>query len=146
MPALPNQRHELFARGMADGLSAAAAYGAAGYVPHRQSAAALLTNPDVRSRIEELKGEAAAAAKFTKEQAIQFLVECIQQPVGSLTADSRLAEEISPTQHGTRVRMMGKAKALELLGKWAGWEKGTEAENRQADALQTAVKRLTHGQ
>lgn len=146
MPALENPKHEAFAQNRASGMNQAAAYEAAGYTPSRQSAARLATNEDICSRVAELQAEAAAATKFTKEKAIEFLVKVIQQPVGSLTADSVLAEEISPTQHGTRVRMMGKAKALELLGKWAGWEKGTEAENKQADALQTAVKRLTHGQ
>lgn len=146
MPVLENPKYEAFAQHRANGKTQNDAYEAAGYAPSRPSAHRLAKNANICARIRELQEEAASASKFTKEKAIEFLVECIQQPVGFLTADSRLAEEISPTQHGTRVRMMNKAKALELLGKWAGWEKGTEAENKQADALQTAVKRLTHGQ
>ena len=37
-----------------------------------------------------------------------------------------------------------KLGALALLGKWCGWEKGTVAENKAADALGTMVRRRAH--
>jgi hypothetical protein len=42
MPILPNHKHELFAQGLAKGLSADAAYQAAGYKRDRGNAARLM--------------------------------------------------------------------------------------------------------
>lgn len=62
MPELKNPRHEQFAQGVARGLSAAAAYLAAGYqtVGSAQSAGRLLRNVDVQGRVLELKKLIAA--------------------------------------------------------------------------------------
>src|SRR4051794_1954111 len=57
MPLLKNARHELFALGVAGGLSATQAYIKAGYTKAGadRSAARLLRNVGVRARVEELK-------------------------------------------------------------------------------------------
>ena len=59
MPALKNMRHELFCQGLVSGLSQTRAYIAAGYSERgaKQSAARLLNNPNVRSRLAELRAE-----------------------------------------------------------------------------------------
>ena len=53
MPILPNNRHELFAQGLATGLSADAAYQAAGYKPNRGNAATLKANQSISKRVED---------------------------------------------------------------------------------------------
>jgi phage terminase small subunit len=62
MPTLKNVRHELFCQGLVSGLRQAKAYTSAGYSDHgaKQSAARLLNNADVRSRIAELRAENSA--------------------------------------------------------------------------------------
>jgi hypothetical protein len=59
MSPLKNIRHEKFCQGIVSGLSQTKAYTAAGYSERgaKQSAARLLNNPDVRSRVSELQQE-----------------------------------------------------------------------------------------
>ena len=59
MPALTNIRHEKFCQGIVSGLSQTKAYTAAGYGERgtKQSAARLLNNGEVRSRVSELRQE-----------------------------------------------------------------------------------------
>jgi phage terminase small subunit len=59
MPKLSNIRHELFCQGLVSGLSQTKAYAGAGYSERgaKQSAARLLANADVRSRVSELRRE-----------------------------------------------------------------------------------------
>src|SRR5260370_3859575 len=62
MPVLKNARHELFAKALADGKSASAAYRAAGYqcAPHkaRGHGHRLRTREDIAARIDELSTKA----------------------------------------------------------------------------------------
>jgi phage terminase small subunit len=62
MPALKNIRHEKFCQGIVSGLSQTKAYASAGYSERgaKQSAARLLNNAAVRSRIAELRAENSA--------------------------------------------------------------------------------------
>ena len=59
MPALTNIRNEKFCQGIVSGLSQTKAYTAAGYSERgaKQSAARLLNNAEVRSRVSELRQE-----------------------------------------------------------------------------------------
>ena len=59
MPALKNIRHEKFCQGIVSGLSQSKAYTSAGYSERgaKQSAARLLANANVRSRVSELRRE-----------------------------------------------------------------------------------------
>ena len=70
MPILRNQRHELFALEVTKGKSAARAYEVAGFVPHRQNAARLMTNENIRRRVVELQAIAAKRAEVTVESLI----------------------------------------------------------------------------
>src|SRR5713226_1220161 len=62
MPVLPNARHELFAKALAGGKSASAAYRAAGYqcAPHkaRGHGHRLRTREDIAARVDELSAKA----------------------------------------------------------------------------------------
>ena len=59
MPELRNIRHEKFVQGLLTGLNQTQAYIRAGYSERgaKQSAARLLNNPNVRSRLAELRAE-----------------------------------------------------------------------------------------
>jgi hypothetical protein len=81
MPALANSRHEAFAQALARGLSASAAYGEAGFRPHRANAATLARKKHISVRVAEIQAiqlaihqqataEAAANAKVTLESLI----------------------------------------------------------------------------
>lgn len=64
MPILKNQRHELFAQGVASGKSARQAYICAGYEKKQAGACStrlLQTNANVRARIDELKQKFVAS-------------------------------------------------------------------------------------
>src|SRR5713101_5186934 len=62
MPVLPNARHELFAKALAGGKSASAAYRSAGYkcAPHkaRGHGHRLRTREDIAARVDELSAKA----------------------------------------------------------------------------------------
>lgn len=75
MPVLKNARHEAFAQALAKGMSRDAAYAEAGYKPHRQAAHRLLTNVDVRARVDELQGAAAEKAEWTAADRLRMLAE-----------------------------------------------------------------------
>lgn len=62
MPVLTNPRHEQFAQGLLQGLSATRAYVAAGFSEKGagQSAARLLKNADICSRLIEIRAEVSA--------------------------------------------------------------------------------------
>jgi hypothetical protein len=63
MPVLTNPRHEQFAQGLLQGLSATRAYVLAGFSEKgaSQSAARLLRNAEICSRVMELRAEVSAA-------------------------------------------------------------------------------------
>jgi hypothetical protein len=60
MPALTNHRRELFAQLLFQGFSAAKAYEKAGYRPHDGNACTLAKHPEVKARLEEIRGDMAA--------------------------------------------------------------------------------------
>lgn len=65
MSVLRNQRHELFAQGLAKGLPASVAYVEAGYAENDSNAARLNGNEQVKARVTELKERAAARTEIT---------------------------------------------------------------------------------
>lgn len=77
---LENRRHELFAQGMAKGLSGRDAYKAAGFAPGTAEAAdaaasRLLREDKVDARIKALLGKAAEKAEVTAERVIAELAK-----------------------------------------------------------------------
>ena len=96
LSALKNGRHEKFARGVVEGLSADAAYAAAGYKPDRGHAARLAANGSVRERIAELQREAAAASVLSARWVIEELEKNYHRAVvkGDLSNANRSLELI----------------------------------------------------
>jgi hypothetical protein len=112
MPVLPNNKHELFAQGLAKGLSADAAYQAAGYKPHRGNAARLRANEIIQRRIAEILGKAAEKAEVNKER----LKETVER---AMQAVPHLDHEGNPTGVYTYQGNVA-IKALEMLGRELG--------------------------
>lgn len=102
MPALKNAKHELFAQGVAKGLSATDAYEKAGYKPHRPSASRLLTNANVAQRVEELQAKAVKKVEVTVESLANELEEARSLALG----EKQSSAAVSAT--------MGKAKLFGL--------------------------------
>jgi phage terminase small subunit len=67
MPVLPNNKHVLFAHGLAKGLSADAANEQASYRPNRGNAVRLKANESVSGRVKELQEDAADKVVLTKQ-------------------------------------------------------------------------------
>lgn len=75
MPVLPNPRHEAFAQALAKGMSQDAAYAEAGFKPHRQNASRLMSNDDVRRRVDEIQSKAVKKLEVTVESLARELEE-----------------------------------------------------------------------
>src|ERR1043166_2382259 len=74
MPPLSNPRHERFAQGLFEGLSADDAYEKAGYHQHRGNASRLRSNESVLARLSELQ---QAMAGVTVESVCRELDEAV---------------------------------------------------------------------
>src|SRR2546428_6892952 len=102
MPVLPNARHELFAKALAGGKSASAAYRAAGYqcAPHkaRGHGHRLRTREDIAARIDELS--AKARRRIAKKQAAEAAARGAPTRNGRELPDSsdRLRPSVPPAK------------------------------------------------
>ena len=117
-----NAKQELFAQSLAQGMSASAAYKAAGYPATkdgaiRANASRLLTNTNVKSRIAELQRQAAAKTLVTVESITAELDASLaiakqQQNPAAMTAASMAKAKLSwPHRRSRRGRADGAPKA-----------------------------------
>src|SRR5262252_5451198 len=95
-PALKNPRHEAFAQALARGTSAAAAYGQAGFKPHRANAATLARKKHISVRVAELQEEQLAIHKQATADAVANAKAMSEKggsaaAVSALTAKAKLA-------------------------------------------------------
>lgn len=166
MSELSNLKHEAFARAIANGESAAAAYraavnpnGTAGSA--RVAACQLRKRPDIAERIAELHQAnsqvVAEKANFTRDQGVAFLIEIIETPVGQITAQSRLAHKVTryiqktggkkgkngltPEVIRETLEMPNKLDAFRQLCLMCGWIKA-DTEDDQVPGLMSLLRRL----
>lgn len=83
MPILSNPKHELFAQGLAKGMTQEAAYAEAGFSPHRSNANAVIAKHNIMARVAELQGEAAGKAVVTAESLIREAEEIRRQALAA---------------------------------------------------------------
>jgi len=76
---LSNARHERFAQALADGETADAAYEIAGYRPNRGNAATLKAKQNIRNRVDEILGAAAARAEIDQAYVLSTIVETVER-------------------------------------------------------------------
>lgn len=141
MPVLRNQKHELFAQGLAKGMTADAAYVAAGYKENRKNASRLKANERVAARVDEILGSAARRVEVSASRVIEELAKIAfadprnvmqwgpggvkLKPSADLSDDDAaiVAEVMETTTEAggsLRVKTVSKLGALELLGKSLG--------------------------
>lgn len=105
MPILDNPRHERFARELATGKSATAAYLLAGYRGDRTAAARLSTNVHIKTRIAEMQEKAVERTLVTVESIAAELDEARDLALSDKSYNPSAAVAAS----------MGKAKLYGLL-------------------------------
>jgi phage terminase small subunit len=88
MAALKNGKHEKFAQGLANGLTADQAYESAGYKPNRGNATRLKANESVMKRVAELQAGAAEKAEWSAADRLKTLSEIVDNTAKS---DPRVA-------------------------------------------------------
>ena len=96
MPVLQNARHEKFAQGIVKGLTADAAYAAAGYNADRGHAARLAAKGSVSARVEELMTEVASETVLSARWCVDELAKNHARAVakGDLANSNRAIELI----------------------------------------------------
>ncbi len=103
MPELPNTRHELFAQNLAQGMSATAAYEAAGYVGNDGNAIRLKGKERILERVAELQ-----------DKAVERTLKTIEDIVSQLDEDRALARSKGQASAAVQATM-GQAKVLGLI-------------------------------
>lgn len=102
MPVLKNARHERMAQALAQGKSASDAYEAAGFKPHRQNAARMMTNDDIVKRVDELQAKTVKKVEIT----VDSLASELEEARAMALKEKQTSAAVSAT--------MGKAKLFGL--------------------------------
>lgn len=141
-----NDRDELFCRYVVSGKTDTEAYRLAGFTGKHadKRAAEVRGRQGIKDRIAQMRKENEEAFRLTKEQVLNFLADIIETPIGAVTPDHKLAQEIGFSNEGgmTKLKMPGKIEAAKLAGMWCGWEKGNQAENKAADAAASMAEAI----
>ncbi|MGC2075969.1 MAG: hypothetical protein WA728_08060 [Xanthobacteraceae bacterium] len=115
MPALKNPRHEIFAQALACGRSASAAYGQAGFKPHRANAASLARKEHISVRVAELQEEQLAI----HQQATAAAATSKQVTIESLIAEAEAARAKAMSEKGGAAAAVSALTAkAKLAGMW----------------------------
>lgn len=102
----------------------------------------LVRNEKVRAEVERLKGESAALATMTREEAVNFLVEAITTPIEEIGPDSPLCEEYEVKPDGTiKTKSVSKLGAMKELARMCGLNAPQEV-NLNCDALTSLLGQI----
>lgn len=118
-----SDKHELFAREYCVDLNATQAAIRAGYSENtaKQQGSRLLTNADIRARIEELQGKRAEKLELDAHWVLNRLVEVTQMSMQAKPVEKWDYNEKKLIETGEYVYdSQGANKALELIGKHLG--------------------------
>jgi hypothetical protein len=120
-----NQRQEVFAQGIASGLSGVEAFKRV--TPGNPKDCDAKANqmrgqPGVEERIRELMAHNAKRAQMSRDEAIEWLTNLIQTPIGSVGPDSPLVQSYETDSAGNvKVRLADKISGMQQLSKMTGW-------------------------
>lgn len=134
MQPLENQRHELFAQYIAQGLGVEEAYMKAGYLPHSSSASRLLADARIKNRVEELQKAGAERTEITVARVLEELAKVAFADMSQygewngnrfILKDSKtlppeltaVVSEVKNTKEGIAFKLHDKLSALEKIGK-----------------------------
>ena len=82
MPALKNQRQEIFSQNLTRGMTGDEAYIQAGYKPNRHNASRLKANETIKNRIAEIRQETAQALILERQSVITALLDNVEKALG----------------------------------------------------------------
>ena len=120
MPSLANYRQELFARGVANGLSMTEAYKRAGYTEETRCAQTganrLGSMPAIQARIAEIMADQARALMIDKNYVLGKLIENIER---CMVPTKKVVHQ-DGTEETLTYNPAAANKAIELLGKELG--------------------------
>jgi hypothetical protein len=151
MAPLENAAHEVFAQRCAEGMSGAAAYRSAVSSTCKadsaiQQASRLLADVKVRSRVEELRKQANDILRdrlgVTKETLLAYYLEIMETAPGDIDAQHRLAQEVTDTEYGKRVKMPSKLEAAKQIALLSGWHAAEKVEIAAKDDLLDFLARI----
>ena len=112
---LKSPRHEAFAQALARGMSASAAYGQAGFKPHRANAATLARKEHISVRVAELQEEQLSIHKQATAEAVANAKVTIE----SLIAEAEAARAKAMSEKGGSAAAVGALTAkAKLAGMW----------------------------
>jgi hypothetical protein len=142
MPILANPRHERFAQLVVSGKhSDMEAFRLVGYSETGSgNAARLRVNESVAARIEELRARNAEKCQFSRDQAVQYLVEILTTPIEEVTVGHRLAQ--SYDAKSGKIELPNKLGAMQLLAKMCGWNEPEKHEHGASNELTQLLRRL----
>lgn len=126
----------------ASGRPAGRAYEEAGYSARGTSAnsagSKLLTNDNVQKRIKELKKEASKECRWIKRDALNFLADVLETPIGSVYQSHNLAQEYQEAteRSGARIKMPSKMDALDKMARLCGWYEAEKHDVQMNDLRQ----------
>lgn len=129
------------------GMPAGRAYERAGYTARGdvadQAASRLLGTVKVARYLEKLRAEAALKAGMERDDLVQYLVDVLKTPVGTIDANHVLCQEWSMDPEGTiKVKMPAKLVAAGQLAAIMGWNKPQEVKVDASDKLADIISRI----
>lgn len=141
MPALSNNKHEVFAQSLAIGMAAIEAYAKAGYKPDSGAASRLSGKVSIQQRVAELMERAANRAEIDIARTLKELVRIGTSDVrrlydanGKLRAVRDLDDETAAAVAGVEVvtRTLGRNEDgsldVEYVHKFKLWDKNSALE------------------
>lgn len=124
------------------------AYPKASPAAARASASEALTKDNIKAEIQHLRDKAdliAGSGVLTLAEKRKFLAEVVKTPVGKVSKDSQLAQEVRVDEKSMTIKMPCKLKALELDAKLAGEFDEDKTKAKEADALTALMQRIAGG-
>ena len=147
MPVLKNVKHEKFAQLCATGLSRAEAYRRVAGVRAGKNSDAnsddWLNARGVRQRIQELQEQSAKKSELSREEALKWLTDLIQTPIGSVGKDSPLVQAYEEDSEGNvKVRLADKIAGMQTLCRMTGWNEPEKIRVSGEDSLSAYLLEL----
>ena len=132
MPELKNSRHELFAQNVAKGMTADAAYAAAGFTKNDGNASRLKGNERISARIEELQKKIAERALVDVERVINGLLNIADADISeAFEEDGKTLKSIHKWPKKLRLALAGvDVEEIVSDGQFIGYAKKLKLNSR----------------
>ena len=146
MPILKNQRHEVFAQGIAKGLSASDAFRAV--TPGNPKnvdikACQMRRQRGVEERIRELRAQNARKSEMTREELLAFYSAVIRMPADQVPAGSSVIQSYEQDGEGrVKLRICDKVQAGAQLCRMTGWNEPERVRLSAEDSLSAYLLEL----